>query len=447
LTDFKGFESGAVISQWRDPVSHELYRFRSGSFRGDTLTIDPAQLIGVRTITVYVNPANLCRYCMDLDFLPKKKANQRTLKSGMPSQSRDVNIAGEGVFLSYSEQDAEKAIAMARQLKAEGFLVIESAGLRGGVSSEQARKVMEWVQTVVLVIPSENSSDFRARIEELRLACACGKHIIPISFSRQTAMPPAMQYALAGINRINLGDDLEDGAAQLLRALGHSVDPEHHSDSLTEAGPYPVRTRLTGAGIGALCFTFGSMLPAFLLHGGPRMREALIGGAIAGMVCGSFVGISFKPRMAKVKLGALGIFVVLFGGVLIYFPAYFLVDRFFKAEDVNGSIRGEALVAAFVGYLAWVVGKVSEDRLLVHRLKTRGKLLLTEYRGFNAGEVTSEWRDPTSDEVHVFRGEIRDRDPSKQVPTTAIRVFVNPGNWDDYYMDLRSTSGGRRPYT
>lgn len=445
LTDFKGLESGAVISQWRDPVSHDLYRFRSGSFRSDTLTIDPAQLSGVRTITVYVNPANLCRYCMDLSFLPKKQTNQRALKSGMPSQSRDVNIAGDGIFLSYSEQDAEKAIAMARQLKVEGFLVIESAGLPGGVSSEQAKKMMDCVHTVVLVIPSDNASDFRARIEELRLACACSKHIIPISFSRQSAMPPAMQYALAGINLINLGDDLEDGAAKLLKALGRFVDAEQQADSGVETGPYPVRTRFTGAWIGALCFSIGSMLPAFLVHGRSRMSEALVGGAIAGMVCGSIVGTIVRPRSKKVKVAALGIFVVLFGGVLIYFPAYFLVDRFFKAEDVNGTIRGEALVAALVGYLAWVAGKMSEDRLLVHRLKTRGKLLLTEYRRFTGTEVVSEWRDPTTDEVHVFCGEIRDRDPSKLIRTTTIRVFVNPENLDDYYMDLPSNPSGRRP--
>jgi hypothetical protein len=166
------------------------------------------------------------------------------------------------------------------------------------------------------------------------------------------------------------------------------------------------------------------------------MEEALLGGVIAGLALGNCLGAFAKPRMKPRDLWSLGMFSVLFGAVIVYFPLYYFVDFLFKAEDANGSMKGEALVAALIGYLIFVGAKLLEDRALIRRLKTRGRLLLTEYRGFDGAQLVSEWRDPETHQVHMFHGAVRGDDPAKFVRTAIIAVFVNPGDFTDYYMDL-----------
>lgn len=56
-----------VSTQWFNPATAEVHVFHS-----DNLWFDPSEFIGEREITVFVDPADPKRYCMDLDFLPKQ---------------------------------------------------------------------------------------------------------------------------------------------------------------------------------------------------------------------------------------------------------------------------------------------------------------------------------------------------------------------------------------
>jgi TIR domain/Protein of unknown function (DUF3592) len=53
-----------LITEWRNPVSHELVQFRSPA-----LWEDPSPKVGERMITVIVDPNNFHHYVMDLSFL------------------------------------------------------------------------------------------------------------------------------------------------------------------------------------------------------------------------------------------------------------------------------------------------------------------------------------------------------------------------------------------
>lgn len=75
MTSFRGVEVNAsitlqgrnpyyVVTEWRNPVSKELVRFRSHQ-----VWEDPTEKARNRMITVVVNPNNFCDYVMDLSFL------------------------------------------------------------------------------------------------------------------------------------------------------------------------------------------------------------------------------------------------------------------------------------------------------------------------------------------------------------------------------------------
>jgi hypothetical protein len=64
VTNVNGHNPFFVITQWRNPVSHELVQFRSPS-----LWDDPTEKASGRLITVVVDPNNYHRYVMDLSFL------------------------------------------------------------------------------------------------------------------------------------------------------------------------------------------------------------------------------------------------------------------------------------------------------------------------------------------------------------------------------------------
>lgn len=428
LTDYKCLEFTSdnrprIVSQWYDPISGDVYLFRSA-----TLSVNPSELIGAKTITVYVNPKNMGRYCMDLSFLPA------TETKGVAFE-RSTAAAGTGneIFVSYSKQDADKAGLLIQQLKRKGSEVIDLYEVEveeGRTSSDAVREAIQGAQIFLIVVPSADVSDLAEKTEELRAAYSCNRRIVPVTFSG-FKIPLSMQYTLAGFQCIEVGEDFDAAADRLLKTLEHVGRVENHSDSLAQSEPYPCRTRLTGACIGALCSGFGSILPVFLLHGKPRICAGLAGGALSGLLCGTALGAFCKPRMGTAALTPLGIASVLIGG-FVYLPSYHFFGEILSAGDMNGP----ALLADLVGYLAWVTGKAIEDRFLINRLKRKGKLLLTEYKRIEGGRIVSEWRDPKTDEVHSFCSEPSGRDPSTLVRTTTVAVFVNPTNLKEYYMDL-----------
>jgi hypothetical protein len=330
--------------------------------------------------------------------------------------------------LSYSEQNSKEAIALSFRLKAEGFTVFDLREMRRD-------EIFSCSETLVLIIPPPDASDLASRLEDLRVASYLGKRIVPVCLGNAGAVPLGMQYALAGIQLIDLGDDLHGGTGLLLKALGRTREVATTTGSGAERQKYPVRTRFRGAWIGALCCGFGAIIPALLMHGRSR-EEALLGGLIAGLVWGACAGGFMKPRIENSFDWILyGMFFVLFGFV-IYFEVYGFLDSFIHAEKPIESMRGEAMGATLVGFLVFFAGKLLEDRFLIRRLRKRGKLLLTEYRRFDPTHIVSEWCNPETREVHVFQGRIRGRDISRLVRTATIAVFVNPDNLTDYYMDF-----------
>lgn len=370
---------------------------------------------GLKTIMVYANPENLSRHHMDLPVLSTDENNAQALK------------AGNEILMSYSDQNS-KAIALSRKLKAEGFAVFDLREMR-------SEEMIGRAEALVMVIPLPGASDLRSSIEHLRIASSRGKRIVPVTFSSYGAVPLSIQYALAGVQRIDLGDDLETNVEPLLKALGRFREERLAIDSDAEKGKYPVWTRSTGAWIGAVSYGFGSILPAFLLHGRSR-QEALLGGLVAGLVCGACVGALTKPRIGKGHVIFNGLWCAVFGLGVIYMPVYDFAHSFIRAENSIESIGGEAFGATFVGFLAFFAAKLLEDRFLIRRFRRRGKLLLTEYRRFDDFHVVSEWCDLETGEKHVFQGATRGHDISKLVRTTTIAVFVNPDNFADYYMDF-----------
>jgi hypothetical protein len=426
-TEYKHTEDGDIVSQWSDPVSNELYSFRRRGLSVSNLFHEPRPsqaLIGLKTITVYANPENLSQYYMDLPSLSEEAEN--------PQAAR----AGNEILLSYSEQNSKEAIALSFRLKAEGFTVFDLREMRRDEISGSS-------ETLVLIIPPPGASDLASRLEDLRVVSKLGKSIVPVILGNTGAVPLSMQYALAGVQHINLGDDLHGSAGLLLKALGRVREVAPPTGSGTERRKYPVRTRSTGAWIGALCYGFGSILPAFLIHGRSR-EEALLGGLIAGLVCGGCAGAFMKPRIQKRQFIFNGMFFVAFGLGLIYFPAYDFLHSLIRAEKPIESMRGEAIGATLVGFLVFFAGKLLEDHFLIRRLRRQGRLLLTEYRKFDktssaslwGTHIVSEWCEPETRQVHVFQGATRGHDVSKLVPTGTIAVFVNPDNFTDYFMDF-----------
>ena len=111
------------------------------------------------------------------------------------------------------------------------------------------------------------------------------------------------------------------------------------------------------------------------------------------------------------------------------------------------------LLGALLGCGTFLLGWIFEMRWFDTQLKRNGRLLLTEYKGvrLNTSEshgdnnrhyvrVVSEWRDPVTDQVYEFLSRDFANDPSERIRSSTIAVFVNPNNFEDYYMDLGSST-------
>lgn len=125
-----------------------------------------------------------------------------------------------------------------------------------------------------------------------------------------------------------------------------------------------------------------------------------------------------------------------------------------SAAGDGGDVGGlTILLATLLGAATLIAGKRVETRVRGYWLKKRGKLLLTEYKGLHYDrseehngdhfiQVVSQWRDPVTDELYTFLSEPFGRDPSQRIRSTSISVFVDPRNFENYYMELSSSEGG-----
>jgi hypothetical protein len=425
-----------ILTQWRHPVSHEVYMFRSSK-----LPPDVGDSIKTKTITVYVDPNNMKKYYMDLSFLEEDRESV-PLKVAHSSQA----TGRRGIFVVYSQLDKEKADVLMQNLELEGYEIVNRSLTRGELASDEAiQKGIDGAPITLVLVPPPDASDLDETTRELRSALASRGHIIPVAFG-DSPTPLSMQLALTGIQLITLSQDPQVGTQPLLDALaritaqrapvnGSPVDSSHlGSRKFIDK----LRRRAIGALLGGLAWAVGSVLPVLLSIRNWKMLPAMgMSGFAIGSACGAIV------YMRRLSLRVLALFVALFGFVLFVFAYVLFTSLFAPAESSNGAM----LLGAVLGCGTFLLGWVVELRVSDIRLKKTGRLLLTEYKGVRQNmsethnnrhylQVVSEWRDPATDEVHVFVSRNFADDPSKLIRARAIRVFVDPTNFKNYYMDL-----------
>lgn len=437
---------GRILTQWRHPVSHELYLFRSAK-----VSPDAGDSIKTRTITVYVDPENMGRYHMDISFLPE---NRRQTKRKKRKEEPAANIApsartaeARGIFVSYSERDAAKAALLMQELESQGHELLNRAPAPDShLSDEAIRKPIESARAFLLLVPPQDANDLDDKTKELRIALASQVRIVPLSFG-DSPTPLCMQLALSGIQRIVLSQDPQAGIQPLLCALASmSVQrtPAQSSPSASSRRPVSksflvkLREPLTGAWIGWLSWGVGCLLPVlFSAHG----WETSLGVGITAVVPGGIWGAVVYKRKVSIRIFAP---VVAISGFIAFVFAYLV---FVFLLSLSAASNERMLLGALLGCGTFLLVWVLEMRWFDSRLKKNGRLLLTEYKGIrvNTSEshnnrhfvrVVSEWRDPMTDRVYEFLSRDFANDPSERIRSSTIAVFVDPNNFEDYYMDL-----------
>jgi len=111
------------------------------------------------------------------------------------------------IFISYSRKDSELALRLASFLTECGHSVwIDQSDIHAATmwSSEIVRAITGCRAFILLL--SENSINSKNVVRELALASEKGKHILPIKLEH-VVIPEAMEYQLAGIQRLPFGED------------------------------------------------------------------------------------------------------------------------------------------------------------------------------------------------------------------------------------------------
>jgi hypothetical protein len=144
--------------------------------------------------------------------------------------------------LSYSRKDKEIVVRLKRRLDAAGYDAwIDVEGIRGG--DQWRRAIAEEIRQrdTFLLLLSSNSVQSDNVCKELNLAEENKSRVIPVAIS-SVAIPPEMQYQLAGVQRIDLATDFEAGLKQLLEALGGSDVPVAGQQAASTSGQGPSPT-------------------------------------------------------------------------------------------------------------------------------------------------------------------------------------------------------------
>jgi hypothetical protein len=425
LTEYKHVEAVGdgdqvqICTQWRDSVSGALYLFRSGAIpSADCSAIDATH------IPVYVDPANIRRYSMDLSFLPES-ASIRAKAEPVPPGSVREQPRPDAVFVSHSEEDtANSALLSARLCRVGIAIASQPCGARA----------------VVFILPSSSAAS-DAQAAELRQAHAGNIPIVPVTFG-ESPIPLAMQLPLAGIHRIDLSHDLDAGIGDLLAAL--AVPPP-----LPPPAPAPPPRRRAsriaiGASVGALAWASGSVLGAAAVDRGPAMPFIAGIAAAIGLLLGGLLGALFYRPHAKIFLLLLiGFFPEVIATITLAVSMALLPARISVSNSDNIAI----VLAPACGLAAVIGAKLLHARNLNRRLRRTGTLLVTEYRGvgFDMSEthngnrfvrVVTEWRDPATGESRTFYSRNFLRNTVRRVTSTSIPVYVDTTNPEDYFMDL-----------
>ncbi|WJS94153.1 DUF3592 domain-containing protein [Flavobacterium johnsoniae] len=124
-----------------------------------------------------------------------------------------------------------------------------------------------------------------------------------------------------------------------------------------------------------------------------------------------------------------------------------------KAE-INGffSLWLGVIILGFIGIVFFLIGSLGVlFRYLKNKkaqnLRETGKPISAKFtqvqlntnqtlNGRNPFQILSQWQDPKTDELYVFKSESIWFDPTEFVKTDTVRVFIDPENPKDYVMDI-----------
>ncbi|MBS1903822.1 MAG: TIR domain-containing protein [Bacteroidetes bacterium] len=112
------------------------------------------------------------------------------------------------IFISYSRKDAEAALALAERLRSDGASVwMDTAAL--AAAETWSAEIVTAIEgcTFFIVLISPNAVASRNVTKEVSLASESKKTIIPIELVR-CELNPAMKYALAGLQKVKLHDEV-----------------------------------------------------------------------------------------------------------------------------------------------------------------------------------------------------------------------------------------------
>lgn len=122
--------------------------------------------------------------------------------------------------------------------------------------------------------------------------------------------------------------------------------------------------------------------------------------------------------------------------------------------EINGffSLWLGVLILGFIGTVFFLIGSLG---VLLRYLKNKkaqnirqtGKPISAKFtqvklntsqtlNGRNPFQILSQWQDPKTDELYVFKSDSIWFDPTDFVKTDTIRVFIDPENPKDYVMDI-----------
>jgi hypothetical protein len=433
---------GFITTQWRHPVTRDLFVFSSRA-----LNPSIGDFIKTKTITVYVDPKDMRKYSMDLSFLGDDQKWLRKVQTGrrpkrLASLQPTPERKGNGIYVSYSQQDAGNAERVIRALKSKGHEVVNESG--APLNDDALKNAIDGAHTFLIVVPPTAADDVGEKIKELRFAQGSGRKIVPVTFG-DPAIPSSMLLALSGVQCISLPQDPEIGVEPLLAALTVPARQDTGTSPAVSPRSFLQRTveRLTGALLGGLAWAVGAGLPIILSGRGWTTFHLLLAPGFSSLVCGGLSGAALYKRRASVrKWGP----VIWIAGFVIFIFGFELAAYLFSVGGISNVIV-RVLLGDLLGLGSFTLGWLLEARLSAEQLKSKGKLLLTEYRGIRRDssemhnnrqyvQVVSEWRDPGTDQVHVFVSRDFSGDPSKRIRSNTIAVFVDPHNMKNYYMDL-----------
>jgi hypothetical protein len=138
------------------------------------------------------------------------------------------------IFISYSRADKSIVDEFINQLEAAGHPVwVDREGIRGGEQWRQ--EIVEAIEQndVFLLVLTHNSIKSDHVRTEVDLAKESRKKIIPVAMQR-VEIPTSMKYQLAGLQRINMYPEYEDGFRELLASIGAGQEAEPEGTQVKE---------------------------------------------------------------------------------------------------------------------------------------------------------------------------------------------------------------------